>query len=115
MTLDPGEIVLVPFPFTDLTSSKTRPALVLSCAPYNEASRDAILLGMTSNLANSDHSVLIDNEDLASGRLVATSRVKVDKVVTLEQRLIRRTVGKLEPEVLFRVLREFQALLPADR
>lgn len=115
MTFEAGDVVLVPFPFTDLTSSKTRPALVVSRASYNESSRDVILLGMTSNLANAAHSVLVETGDLAEGELVATSRVKVDKIVSLEQRLIRKRVGQLSSGVLDQVVRELLTVLPDRR
>lgn len=112
MRLEQGDLVLVPFPFTDLTSSKTRPALVLSGAGYNARSRDVVVCGVTSNLAHAAHSVLVEQRDLARGRLAATSRVKVDKVATLQQALVRRKVGAVKPAVLARVLRELCAVVP---
>jgi mRNA interferase MazF len=112
MKLDAGDLVLVPFPFTDLSSAKARPALVLSAAAYNEASRDVILCGVTSNLANAAHSVLVEPGDMASGKLLAPSRIKVDKVVTLQQSLLRKRLGSVEPAILAAVLREFRALFP---
>ncbi len=112
MTFEAGDVVLVPFPFTDLTASKTRPALVISRGSYNEGSRDVVLLGMTSNLTNAAHSILVDDGDLSDGTLAATSRVKVDKIVSLEQRLVRKTVASLDPATLQRVMRELLSLHP---
>lgn len=112
MKLEPGDLVLVPFPFTDLTSAKTRPALVLSRPDYNHASRDVIVCGVTSNLSNAAHSVLIQSRDLARGRLPAPSRIKVDKVATLQQTLVRRRVGRLKSAPLDQVYREFWTLFP---
>ena len=43
-----GDIVLVPFPFTDLTSSKRRPALVVSPDSFNQAMQDVVLAAITS-------------------------------------------------------------------
>lgn len=110
--VDAGDLVLVPFPFTDLSARKTRPALVLSRREYNEASEDVILLGVTSNLRRTDRSVLLDTDDMDSGELVATSRIKVDKVATLQQDLLRRKVGRIKERVLERVLKEFWSLFP---
>jgi mRNA interferase MazF len=112
MRLEPGDVVLVPFPFTDLTAAKTRPALVLSSGAYNAKGRDVIVCGITSNLANTAHSVLVESSDLASGRLPVTSRVKVDKVATLQQAIVRKRVGTVKPALLGQVLKEFRALFP---
>lgn len=110
--LRPGDLVLVPFPFTDLSSSKARPAVVLSGAEYNDASDDVLVLGVTSNLTNSAYSVLIRQQDMAEGHLLAPGRVKVDRVATLEQRIIRRRVARLDSATFDRVVREFLSLLP---
>lgn len=112
MRLEPGDLILVPFPFTDLSSAKTRPALVLSRSDYNRDGRDVIVCGVTSNLSNAARGVLIQTRDLSQGRLPAPSRVKVDKVVTLQQNLVRRRVGHLKPASLGQVFKEFRALFP---
>jgi mRNA interferase MazF len=45
---DPGTIVLVRFPFTDLTTTKKRPALVMSPASYSQRQGDIVVLALTS-------------------------------------------------------------------
>lgn len=110
MKLDPGDLVLVPFPFTDLTSVKTRPALVLSNATYNASSGDVILCGVTSNLTNSAHSVLLQQRDMERGKLAATSRAKADKIVTLNQSIVRRKVGRVKATAFAQVMKEFETL-----
>ena len=47
-----GDIVLVPFPFTDLSSSKRRPALVVSPDTFNERMQDLLLAAITSQLTD---------------------------------------------------------------
>lgn len=112
MKLDAGDIVLVPFPFTDLSAAKSRPALVLSLREHNASSADAMLCGITSNLANSSHSVLVGDSELELGRLPKPSRIKVDKVVTLQQSLIRKRVGRVNARTMALVMREFETLFP---
>ena len=51
------DIILVPFPFTDLTNSKRRPALIISNNKFNKESGDVIVCAITSNI--SDDSILI--------------------------------------------------------
>ncbi len=112
MRLEPGDLILVPFPFSDLTSAKTRPALVMSTAAYNAEGADFIACGITSNLSNAAHSVLIDSRDLTHGRLPAPSRIKVDKLATLDKAVVRRVVSRVKPEVLRRALKELRSLFP---
>lgn len=88
--------MLVPFPFTDLSTTKQRPALVISKANYNLKTEDIITCGITSNLQNSDYSMLIDDGDLAEGALPMRSRIKMGKIFTLKQSLVRKTIAKLK-------------------
>lgn len=114
MKLEPGDVVLVRFPFTDQTSAKTRPALVLSTAGYNEEGQDVIVCGITSNLSNAAHSVLLEPADMKAGRLVTTSRVKADKLATLQKAIVRRKVGTVRSQVLDQVFKELFALFPSS-
>lgn len=106
---EPGDVVIVPFPYTDLTSTKERPALVVSSGAFNQG-RDVILCAITSQLAQTEHSVLLGKEDLRSGRLVKPSRVRVSRIVTMDQSILRARVARLRPETLARVRRELIAL-----
>ncbi|MBI2077892.1 MAG: type II toxin-antitoxin system PemK/MazF family toxin [Euryarchaeota archaeon] len=110
MKLEPGDVVLVPFPFADLSSRKTRPALVLSSAQYNATDPHVVLCGLTANLANAAFSVLVDPADVVGGTLPRASRVKVDRIVTVDQRLVRRHLGRLVPAALSQVWKEFHQL-----
>lgn len=107
----PGEIVLVPFPFTDLSAAKSRPALVLSNEGFNASGADVIVCALTSNLANSAASVLVASDDLERGALAAPSRVKVAKLATLQKALVRKRVGRLAAPAMARVMRELEAVL----
>lgn len=113
MSYEPGEIVLVPFPYTDLTSKKTRPALVLSSRGHNDASPDVVVCGLTSRLGNSSFAVLISPSDV-QGKLPTRSRVKVSKLLTIHQRLVRKRLGRLKPAAMAQVWKEFQALFPSE-
>ncbi len=52
-----GDIVLVSFPFTDLTSSKRRPALVLSPDSFNAAGEHLVLAAVTSHITDDPNAV----------------------------------------------------------
>lgn len=111
MTHEPGDIVLVPFPFSDLRSKKTRPALVLSLKSHNQRG-ELVVCAITSNLDNSAASVLIEPGDLLQGNLPKPSRVKAAKLATLSPSLVRRTFGRLRPAVMAQVWKEFDAVFP---
>lgn len=105
----PGDVVVVPFPFTDLSSSKVRPALVLSDAAFNDAGPDVVMCAITSRLVNATNSVIVTGDDMEAGSLERPSRVKAANLVTLEKRVIRRKIGRLRKEAFARVMREVEA------
>ena len=94
-----GEVILVPFPFTDLTSVKTRPALVVG---KPGGGKDIIVAAITSK--KSKFAVEIDDEDLASGALPVKSYVMCGKIVTLEKSIVRKKVANLKSGVLKKIL-----------
>ena len=106
-----GEIVVVPFPFSDLSSVRQRPVLILSKNEDNEKSDDVITCGITSNLRNAKCSVLIDNVDLEKGNIPAKSRIKIDKLFTLDKNIVKKKVAKLNKATLLRVKEEFYKLI----
>jgi mRNA interferase MazF len=91
-----GEIVVVPFPFTDLTSAKIRPALVLASAGRG----DIILCQITSQAGSHAEAVPIRAPDFASGALPHDSFALPHRIVTANETCVRRAVGRLAPEKL---------------
>ena len=69
-----GDIVIIPFPFTDLSSVKQRPVLVLSNNSYNTSCEDFIVCGITSNVKSTSYAVEIANENLEIGTIPIDSR-----------------------------------------
>jgi mRNA interferase MazF len=98
-----GDIVLVPVPFTDLTSARRRPVIVISNDQYNTTTADMVVVGMTSNLASSPYSFILTSADLVAGALNHPGRVRVDKVYTLAQRIIVKHFGKVNDVTLDRI------------
>ena len=113
MTPKPGDLVLVPFPFANLRAVKRRPALVLSTEAYNRSGSDLLVCAVTSNLQNTSHSVLLSGRDMETGVLPVESRIKADKIATLEKSIIVKTVGRVKPGILGQVLKEVLILFPA--
>lgn len=89
------DIILIPFPYSDLSQIKKRPALIISSSEYNSFNEDVICCAITSNPAEYKGSVEINNEDLEDGFLIQKSRIKPNKIFTLSQTNIIKTVGRL--------------------
>lgn len=105
-----GDIVLVPFPFTDLSAIKQRPVLILSTNNYNNQAEDVITCGITSNLKDQNYSVFINNENLENGELPTASRIKVDKLFTLNKAIIKKSIGTINKETLIKAKEELVRL-----
>ncbi len=102
---DFGSIVLVPFPFTDLTASKVRPALVISRT--DRTARDVILCFITSRPVNADESGTLPLTPTKASGLKVPSVVRFDKIATLERRLVLGELGRIDARTLKRHRRRF--------
>lgn len=97
------DIVLLTFPFSDLESSKVRPAIVLSNDKYNRRSEDFVAVPLTSNLKLRDYAIRITHNELESGKLIVDSKVKVDRVFSVSQRLVRMKIGRIRADIHERI------------
>ena len=114
ITYEQGSIVLIQFPFTDYSSQKKRPALVISPDWFNETYKDVILCAITSSIptdfnAQKDIIAEILSEDLESGELHQRSIIKLARIFTVEQTKILKRVGKLKKEKISEVLVKLKA------
>ncbi len=89
------DIILLSFPFTDLKSAKIRPAIILSNNKYNKTSQDIIAVPITSNLKTNQFDILIKNKDLEKGELIVDSKIKTDKIFSVEKKIVRKNIGKI--------------------
>lgn len=89
-----GAVVLVRFPFSDLSSSKLRPAVVLADAERD----DFILCQITSNPYADPHAVELTQGSFRTGGLQRTSYARPGKLFTSNTALIVKQVGRLGPE-----------------
>lgn len=89
-----GDVILVPFPFTDQSQSKQRPAVIVSSARYHAERPDLILMAITSQVRSPPAfgESLVRNWQAAG--LLKPSVVK-PVLATFEQRLVRKTLGRL--------------------
>ena len=89
-----GDIVLVPFPFTDQTASKNRPAVVVSSEAYNKQRLDLIVIAVTSQIRPSSALGEIEIVEWQKAGLLKPSVIK-PVIATLEKSLVRKRLGTL--------------------
>ena len=106
-----GDVLLVPIPFTDLSSQKRRPVIVISNNSYNKKTMDILVVAMTSNPIEADYSFAITSDNLEKGTLNHPGKVRVDKIYTLAQSIVVKTFGRVNDKTLERIRKELQALV----
>ena len=106
---DQGEILLIPVPFSDLSTVKKRPVLVLSNNMYNSSNNDIIVIAITSNLKQ--NGIEISNSNLSEGFLPKNSIIKTDKIYTLEAGIVIKKIGKINNDIFLYVYNEFIKLI----
>lgn len=95
-----GDIVVVLFPFSDLSNAKKRPALVI--APLD--GDDVILCQITSRQVKDQHSIPISDEDFRDGSLQQDSNVRPNRLFTADSRIIQYRTGRLKDQALNSVI-----------
>ncbi|HLM01138.1 MAG TPA: type II toxin-antitoxin system PemK/MazF family toxin [Pyrinomonadaceae bacterium] len=90
------EIILVPFPFTDLSSVKRRPAIIVSPDSYN-AGNDVVIAFVTSQLNVSPRTGDYQIQKWREAGLPKPSMVRM-KFATVTENIIVKTIGRLEIE-----------------
>jgi len=92
-----GDVVLVPFPFTDLSATKQRPALVLSPERLNKIRRDLVLAAITSQVPAvlDEDEILLSTSELGAAGLPKPSIIKLGKIFTIHQGLIRKKLANI--------------------
>ena len=91
-----GDVVLVPFPFTDQSGDKKRPAVVVSSDRYQRERPDVIIMAITSQVRQSAD---VGEVTIAGWKKAGLLKASVTKPVlaTIEQPLIIRKLGRLQP------------------
>lgn len=107
-----GAIILVPFPYTDLSGQKIRPAVVLSSG--QGLGDDVIVSFISANVKNPlpEHHVLL-NQTLKSFNktgLKSSSVIKVNKIATLEKKIILGELGKIDDSIEREINKKLQNL-----
>jgi mRNA interferase MazF len=94
-TYEFGDVVLVPFPFTDQTTTKKRPTIVVSSQDYNSARPDLIEIAVSSQIR---WPLLFGEAEITDWQAAGLLKISVIKPVltTLQKNLVIRQLGKLQ-------------------
>lgn len=89
-----GDVIVLEFPFSDLTSYKRRPALIIKI-PSGD---DIIICQITAESQKKDVEIPIKNNEFAKGGLKKDSYVRIDKITTIKRTRTKYKIGSLKPE-----------------
>lgn len=92
-----GDVVLVPFPFTDQAGAKKRPAVVVSSDAYNGARPDLVLMAITSQQRGAANIGETEVTEWQKAGLLKPSFIK-PIVTTIEKKLVLKRLGRLEQQ-----------------
>ena len=95
-----GDIVVVPFPFSDLTQSKRRPALVLAELKGD----DLILCQITSRNVRDEYSVELGEPDFETGTLHKQSNIRANRLFTADRGIILYKAGRIRKQKVAQVI-----------
>lgn len=104
-----GDIVLIPFPFTNLKGAKRRPALVISGSNINRGS-DIILVAITSKSRGDNFSISIDNQVDLNTPLHLISEIRCNKIFVADKGLVEKNISSVKSDILKRVVEKINSL-----
>ena len=105
------DIILIPIPFTDLTSQKKRPAIIISNDNYNETHEDIVVVALTSNVESRDFTIMLTNDSMEEGTLKVTSMIRADKIYTLNKSIALKTFGRVTLNIFSKIKDSFLKLI----
>ncbi|MBI3001585.1 MAG: type II toxin-antitoxin system PemK/MazF family toxin [Deltaproteobacteria bacterium] len=97
-----GDVVVVPFPFSDLTQAKRRPALVVAVLEGD----DLLLCQITSQRVRDSYAIPLEDKDFETGSLRQKSNIRPNRLFTADQHLILYKAGRLRNEKIREVVRK---------
>ncbi len=102
------DVVLIPFPYSDLTGSKQRPALIISNEKLNKT-QDRICCLITTNQHKDD--LLITKDSFKSGSLPFKSFVRPQRMFTIHQLIIKKRICSINEKFHNRIIEEINNYL----
>ena len=105
-----GDVVVLNFPFSDLSQTKRRPALVLAALQGD----DLILCQITSQAREDGYSVRLEGSDFVNGGLNQSSRIRPNRLFTADSGIVLYRAGQVSPDKLNETIAKLIAILNAN-
>ena len=102
-----GDVVVVPFPFSDLSQAKRRPAFILTELDGD----DRILCQITSQSLRDRHAIQLDDRDFAEGSLRKNSNIRPNRIFTADIHIILYRVGRLKTDKIDEIIKKVVEIL----
>jgi mRNA interferase MazF len=102
-----GDIVVIPFPYSDLSNSKRRPALVLS----NLKGDDIILCQITSKSIKDNYAIRLNDSSFEKGSLNQISNIRPNRIFTADKHIIVRNIGRINKDIYQKVSNKIADLI----
>ncbi|MDP2672196.1 MAG: type II toxin-antitoxin system PemK/MazF family toxin [Nanoarchaeota archaeon] len=109
--INQGDLLLVPFPFSDQAGKKVRPVIVISNNNFNEHSEDLIVVGVTSNISKDRYALKLNNKDLEEGKIMNECCIKVENILRLDKFLVIKKIGKIKEEKTLQIIKIFESII----
>jgi mRNA interferase MazF len=104
-----GDVVILPFPFSDLSATKRRPALVVASLTGD----DVILCQITSRTVADNYAIAIEDVDFATGGLRQDSNVRPNRLFTADSSIILYRAGTLNSDKVQAVVSQIVEIISA--
>ena len=108
-----GDVVLIPFPFTDFSTTKQRPAVVISSASFNASHDDVIVMAITSQVPEiiNEEDYAIAEQEIANAGLLKASLIKPYKITLVAKILVRKKLGQLPKPAINTIKSKFLKII----
>ena len=104
-----SSIILVPFPFSDITGMKVRPAIIISNQEFNRH-EDVIICALTSSIKERPYSLIVTEKDTLNKNLKDKSQIGVDTITRIKKSLIIKEIDILTETSFQKVLKILHGL-----
>jgi mRNA interferase MazF len=104
-----GDVVVVPFPFSNLSAAKKRPALVVAALTGD----DVILCQITSPAVGDAYAIALSNADFSAGSLHHNSNIRPNRIFTADSNIVQYRAGVVTSEKILEVINRIVQIISA--
>ena len=108
--IEQGDLLLVPFPFSDQSGKKVRQVIVISNEKFNENSEDVLVVGVTSSSSRDAYTINLANKDLDGGNLLTPCYVKIENILKIDKELVIKKIGKINKSKLKEITKKISEI-----